>query len=93
MELPTEMYRNYVTRREDDLNQLTVALKILDVSVFRRVGHQLRGNATSFGFNELLNLANDLHEVNTENISQTGPRIISQLQTWIVENKKKYDLA
>lgn len=93
MQLPIEMYKNYVARREEDLNELNLALKNSDVSVFRRVGHQLRGNATSFGFNELLKIADHLHEVNLENISQTGPSIIHQLQTWLVEKKKSYNLS
>ena len=92
MELPLKMYQNYIQHRIDDLNELTKALTHSDFAPFRKIGHQLKGNATSFGFGELLPLANRMHDLNAQNILQQGPSIVEELKTWISSKKENFEI-
>lgn len=92
MQLPAEMYTTYVLRREDDLNDLTKAVEKSDVSMFRKVGHQLKGNASSFGFDELLPISARMHNIDETNIAVDGPIIIEDLKKWITNQKQTYGI-
>jgi HPt (histidine-containing phosphotransfer) domain-containing protein len=93
MQLPKEMYKTYVERRGEDCKQLSEALQKNDHTVFRKVGHQLRGNATSFGFDELTQLADRMHEVNEENFSKIGPGILQDLGDWVNVKKRELNIS
>ena len=51
--IPDSLKQQYIERRKVDLQKLEAALKQSDFSVVIRVGHQLKGNAVTFGFDEL----------------------------------------
>ena len=93
MQLPTEMYTTYVERRENDLKDLENAVEKLDVTVFRKVGHQLKGNASSFGFDELLTLSARMHNIDDSNITVDGPTIIEDLKTWVTKKKQSLGIS
>ena len=93
MQLPIEMYKNYVHRRSDDLKELRSSLESGDVTAFRKIGHQLKGNATSFGFDDLLTLATRMHELTPENFSADGLLIVNDFHHWIIDKKKKYSIG
>ncbi|MCC7460217.1 MAG: Hpt domain-containing protein, partial [Proteobacteria bacterium] len=91
-QLPAEMYTTYVLRREDDLNDRTKAVEKSDVPMFRKVGHQLKGNASSFGFDELLTISARMHNIDETNIAVDGPSIIEDLKNWITTKKQTYGI-
>lgn len=53
MEVPTEMRTKYVERRKQDLEVCLTSLERLDFSEIAKVGHQLKGNGSTFGYPEL----------------------------------------
>lgn len=57
LQIPDEIRHNYLIRREKDLQTLKSSLAIGDLSEFKRIGHQLKGNASSFGYLELESIA------------------------------------
>jgi len=48
--IPEALIQNYLKRRIEEIHLLEKALSEEDYSVIFRVGHQLKGNGTMFGF-------------------------------------------
>ncbi len=53
MELSPEQKKQYLIRRHKDLADCLKALETLDSAVLQRVGHQIKGNALTFGYPDL----------------------------------------
>ncbi|MEK6555762.1 MAG: Hpt domain-containing protein [Bdellovibrionota bacterium] len=91
MELPQEFYINYITRREKDLAALTAASQAKDTEVFKRVGHQIKGNADSFGFSELTAIANEIEKISSSDFNNKNDSVVlEKFSGWIAEKKKIY---
>lgn len=60
IEVPLEMRQKYLERRQNDLAACLNALNTKDSKVFETVGHQLKGNAMTFGFEPLAEIGADL---------------------------------
>lgn len=60
MDIPEEMKAKYIERRKQDYATCVDALKNNDFETFLRIGHQLKGNAASFGFDDLGLIAAEL---------------------------------
>ena len=57
IDIPADVRNKYVERRKKDLIDCRDAIKKLDFKLLERVGHQIKGNATTFGFDELSAIA------------------------------------
>lgn len=90
--LPSEMIEKYVSRRELDLEQIKKNLIEGRVEDFNRIGHQLRGNARTFGFTNLDEISNQMEKLNLENLANLGPKIITELARWIFIEKNHFSL-
>lgn len=77
------MIENYISRREEDLNKLKVSLYNNSVAEFNRVGHQLLGNASSFGFTSLEEIAHELDCLKLTELKAKGPLLIAKFSEWI----------
>lgn len=53
LKIPKEMIQRYLERRKADLRILEESFSIRDPTVIKRISHQLKGNALSYGFDEL----------------------------------------
>lgn len=93
MQLPPEMYHKYITRRAADYDQLMEALGKTDLTCFKKVGHQIKGNATTFGFEELVGLALRMENIDENTIAVEGPAILSELKNWIATRSKEYGVS
>lgn len=51
--VPHEMKVVYIERRKSDFLELNKAIEKGDFSYLEKIGHQVKGNAQSFGFDEL----------------------------------------
>jgi HPt (histidine-containing phosphotransfer) domain-containing protein len=60
MDLPPDARAKYLSRREKDLSDCRLALQNADYEVPIRIGHQLKGNATTFGFEPLAEIGHRL---------------------------------
>jgi HPt (histidine-containing phosphotransfer) domain-containing protein len=54
MEVPVELKRKYLERRIQDLRHLRSLLEIDDYSEALRLGHQVKGNAVTFDFPQIV---------------------------------------
>lgn len=91
MELPQEFYVNYVSRREKDLLALTEASQANDAEVFKRIGHQIKGNAESFGFGELTAIASEIEKVGPADFKNKNyDQVLEKFAGWIADKKKIY---
>lgn len=73
--IPEEARQRYLERRKKDIESLKSALSSRTFDEFKRVGHQLKGNAASFGYSDLEKVAiqleaagerQDLHEASRQ---------------------------
>ena len=68
-EIPAEARMRYIERRQSDIESLRTALQSQNWAEFKRIGHQIKGNAASFGYLELekvaiqLELAGERHDL------------------------------
>ncbi len=53
MKLSDEQMLKYLARRETDLIDCKAAFESQDLKVLERIGHQMKGNGATFGFDEL----------------------------------------
>lgn len=90
MNLPIEMYQKYIERRKLDREQLEEAVGAGSVEAFKRIGHQIRGNAGSFGFDDLVNLGNRMEDVDDYNLISEGREIIDVLNQWVQTKEKEF---
>lgn len=60
IDIPLDARIKYVERRKQDLADCREAITKLDFKCLERVGHQIKGNATTFGFDELSSIAIDM---------------------------------
>lgn len=57
MQIPVEARQKYLERRKQDVIASKEALSKQDYYFLERLGHQIKGNAITFGFDELTNIA------------------------------------
>lgn len=57
MQVPVEARQKYLERRKQDIIASKEALSKQDYPFLERLGHQIKGNAVTFGFDELTNIA------------------------------------
>lgn len=55
--IPAEIREKYLVRRKNDIETLKASHASRSLEDFKRIGHQLKGNAASFGYMELEKIA------------------------------------
>ncbi|MFN3454065.1 MAG: Hpt domain-containing protein [Pseudobdellovibrio sp.] len=84
--LPTEILNTYLQRRQNDLEQLKQSLRERSVEAFNRIGHQIKGNAKSYGFDNLEPIGIEMEKLCLENLETVGLQLIEKLDHSIKEN-------
>ncbi len=90
MTISLELKLNYLKRRENDLDILFSSLNNNNVAEFNRIGHQLAGNAASFGFDELEPIASQMESLSETNLSEKGSELLSAYIKWLKINQIKF---
>jgi HPt (histidine-containing phosphotransfer) domain-containing protein len=60
MEIPLKLRQNYVRRRQEDIISCESALKNKDFKVIETIGHQMKGNGLSFGYENIAKLGEQM---------------------------------
>lgn len=60
MDIPENMKVTYIERRRKDYIDCLAAIESKNADVLKRVGHQMKGNALSFGFDDLAGIGENL---------------------------------
>lgn len=85
MTIPDEMRRKYIERRRRDHADLANALAAGDFDVLYRVGHQLRGNAATFGYDSLTLLGERMEAASQARDRAEAEFCVEALGNWIRE--------
>jgi HPt (histidine-containing phosphotransfer) domain-containing protein len=81
MEVPLKLRLNYIERRKVDASACENALQLSDFKTLERVGHQLKGNGATFGFEELAEIGRDLEiAAKAENLKGCTPLVSKLIQ-------------
>jgi HPt (histidine-containing phosphotransfer) domain-containing protein len=78
-----DMKLRYLQRRKSDLASLAQAFDSGDYEMFCMIGHQLKGNATTFGFDELEKIARELEVAGKSESRDEARRSLDSLELWL----------
>ncbi len=81
--LPKEMREEYVFRRKTDYITLCDSLEKKSVQDFKRIGHQLAGNAESYGFPDLGKIGVKMESLNETAVTTEGPQLLNAFKIWL----------
>ena len=92
MDLPPSMYVNYISRRKSDHARLAEALASSQgLEDFKVVGHQIKGNATSFGFDDLVAIGEKMEKLDSSRLLSEGPGLLEDFWKWIVAAEQRLE--
>jgi len=60
MEIPLKLRQNYIRRRQEDIVSCETALKNNDFKIIEVIGHQMKGNGLSFGYESIAKLGEQM---------------------------------
>ncbi len=86
MIIPEEARLKYIERRKKDIESLRAALSQRTFDEFKRVGHQLKGNAASFGYMELEKVAIQLEAAGDKQDLHEASRQLGLFEQWFNKN-------
>lgn len=89
MDLPPELYQNYHKRRKADLERLRMAAQNNDVEPFNTLGHQLKGNAPTYGYDDLAELGKKMEALSASELSTKGQELLNAMELWIRETESR----
>ncbi len=81
-----EMKKIYLNRRLLELPLLREDIATGSVAEFHRCGHQILGNAQSFGFENLETVALKMNEITVEKLAIDGPLLIEEYNQCVLQN-------
>lgn len=87
---PREMIATYLKRRGDDIVILKKSLEDNSTTEFHRVGHQLKGNARSFGYPDLEPIAIRMESLPDAELQNVGALLIDEFSSWLQISLKEF---
>lgn len=81
--IPAEMKIRYVTRRKADLASLEEALRQHDGEAFKRVGHQIKGNAATYAYRDLETIGVELERAGASGDFEKAREALDAFRGWI----------
>jgi HPt (histidine-containing phosphotransfer) domain-containing protein len=82
-EIMLRLAPGYLLRRTQDLRNIAEAIKSGNFSRIQTIGHQLKGNAVSFGFDELSEIGRDLEAAAEAKDLEDLSRILKRAQLYL----------
>ena len=86
MTIPEEARVKYIERRKKDIESLRQALATNTFEEFKRIGHQLKGNAASFGYSDLEKVAIQMEAAGEKQDRHEASQQLSLFQQWFDKN-------
>ena len=81
--IPEEVKIKYIERRKKDLLDCRQALSDLNFECFAHVGHQLKGNAITFGFGELAPIGIEMEELALTKDIKNLTEVVNRFETYL----------
>lgn len=82
-EIPEVLRQKYLQRRSQDVADCTQKLNESDWAYFTQLGHQLKGNAPSYGFDDLAEIAERIEALAKDKNSEGLSQAVQEFQAWI----------
>lgn len=83
MNIPDEMRAKYIERRKRDLEELKQGFAAGSFDSFQRIGHQLKGNGATYGYEELGELGRRMEEAGLEKDRSKAEDCLLELIEWV----------
>jgi len=80
--IPKEVRQRYIERRQKDIEVLRSALRTQTLDEFERIGHQLKGNASSFGYSDLERVAIQMEMAGENKDMAEASRQLTLFEKW-----------
>jgi HPt (histidine-containing phosphotransfer) domain-containing protein len=80
--IPEDARIRYIERRKKDIESLRTALTQGLFDEFKRVGHQLKGNAASFGYSDLEKVAVQIEAAGESRDASEARRQLQSFEQW-----------
>lgn len=84
--IPEEARLKYIERRKKDVESLKSALSQKTFEEFKRIGHQLKGNAASFGYGDLEKVAIQLEVAGEKQDAHEASRQLGLFEQWLLSH-------
>jgi HPt (histidine-containing phosphotransfer) domain-containing protein len=84
------MKQRYLERRQADVTLLVDAISRKDFETLMRIGHQIKGNAATFGYMDLEELAKDLESSGRAANILDAHRLVEKLAEWLLSQNTKH---
>lgn len=81
--IPEEIRANYLVRRKKDIETLKASISARSLEDFKRIGHQLKGNAASFGYNDLEKIAIAMETAAEKNDTFEANKQLELFEKWL----------
>lgn len=88
MKIPDEMRAKYIERRRRDLEELKAAISAGNLEPFQRIGHQLKGNGATYGYEELGELGRRMEEAGNLKSVSSAEACLSEFIRWVSAHSK-----
>lgn len=85
--IPKEAKIKYLERRKDDLAACRQALSDNNYACLVGLGHQIKGNAITFGYNELGSIAIEMEALALKKDSLSLNEILNRFELFLNQNK------
>ena len=83
MEISKEAISRYLTRRKENVITLEQSLSEKNVDAFKMIGHQLKGNARTFGFDDLEVIGVELEKISESHDWVRAQQVLMEFKKWI----------
>ncbi len=85
MQVPTDLKRRYLARRIEEIQKLRAALYVGDYSQALRLGHQIKGNAATFEFDEMGPLGKEIEKAASEKDRAQVEHFLHKVESFIYQ--------
>ncbi len=82
--IPIEIRERYLKRRQQDLESLRTTLKNRTLTEFARIGHQIKGNAASFGYKDLEQIAVRMETAEANQDFVLAEQQVAAFEKWLL---------
>ena len=83
MEVPNDIMTKYIQRRKQDLEVCLASFERHQYEEIEKVGHQLKGNGTTFGHPELSTIGKKLEEAAKVQDLETLESTLKEFSNWV----------
>ncbi len=84
----TDLIPAYLERRSQEIIQMNDLLEKNDYRMLKRIGHQLKGSAKSYGFEDLGNLGSELEKASEEGKFDLVRSVVDKISQKVIEYKR-----